>query len=285
MNSYTPEAALLPWGTFVTRRWWTSCVILSIELIIVTHNDHYSGGCVYDESNVQSLRNAYASGHQIASHTWSHARLTTLSGGARKFSQTSQVWSPHVLMSFTLVSSEFSRVNDAVQKILGVYPAMMRPVSRVRICNKSSWCQSDLYSRTAHATALRRLQWWGHQCSRCSGTIRHHLGLWVCSTSDLGSSRPWLCYPILQFRWHHRKLSRTNQCYVRQYNCKSSQHHPHLESRSRWEHCVRTPHFHFSFFITHILQAQCPPACSWGTHKRWIQARDSSRVPWCRCLQ
>jgi len=46
-------------------------------------------------------------GHQIASHTWSHADLTSLHGDALK--------------------AEFSKLNDALKDIIGVTPAFMRP--------------------------------------------------------------------------------------------------------------------------------------------------------------
>lgn len=36
-------------------------------------------GCIYDATSAASLKNAYDHGHQVASHTWSHKDLTTLS--------------------------------------------------------------------------------------------------------------------------------------------------------------------------------------------------------------
>lgn len=53
------------------------------------------------------MKFAYDAGHQIASHTWSHAHLTQLNR--------------------TQLQSEFSRLDDALRKIAGVTPAFMRP--------------------------------------------------------------------------------------------------------------------------------------------------------------
>ncbi|KAJ6553549.1 carbohydrate esterase family 4 protein [Mycena vulgaris] len=63
--------------------------------------------CIYDAPQVDSLKYAYGKGHQIASHTWSHPDLTTLSQAA--------------------VDSEITKVDDALVKILGVQPAFLRP--------------------------------------------------------------------------------------------------------------------------------------------------------------
>ncbi|KAF8572691.1 carbohydrate esterase family 4 protein, partial [Ramaria rubella] len=57
--------------------------------------------CIYDDAMVKSIQNAYADGHEFGSHTWHHYDLTTLpwdgTGGI------------------------------ALQRIIGVSPAMMRP--------------------------------------------------------------------------------------------------------------------------------------------------------------
>jgi len=63
--------------------------------------------CIYDENEVQRVRRVYNAGHQIASHTWSHAHLPTLSWDQKH--------------------DEFFRVEQALQKIAGVVPAFMRP--------------------------------------------------------------------------------------------------------------------------------------------------------------
>ncbi|KAF9257668.1 chitin deacetylase [Marasmius fiardii PR-910] len=63
--------------------------------------------CIYNEDRVSDMQYAYKAGHQIASHTWSHADLTTLS--------TDQI-----------VDGMY-RVEEALAKILGVLPGFMRP--------------------------------------------------------------------------------------------------------------------------------------------------------------
>lgn len=53
------------------------------------------------------IRRAYNEGHQIASHTWSHPDLTTLSSAARR--------------------EEMYKTEQALANILGVFPTYMRP--------------------------------------------------------------------------------------------------------------------------------------------------------------
>ncbi|KIY67074.1 carbohydrate esterase family 4 protein [Cylindrobasidium torrendii FP15055 ss-10] len=64
-------------------------------------------GCIYDDMSVDHLRYAYERGHQVASHTWSHAHLDQLSKD--------QTW------------DEMNRVNEALGKIIGATPTAMRP--------------------------------------------------------------------------------------------------------------------------------------------------------------
>ncbi|KAK0461607.1 carbohydrate esterase family 4 protein [Desarmillaria tabescens] len=64
-------------------------------------------GCIYGDTEVAALQNAYSKGHQIASHTWVHKDLATLT--------TDQV------------ESEFTLTDTALAKILGVKVAFMRP--------------------------------------------------------------------------------------------------------------------------------------------------------------
>ncbi|KAL0957835.1 hypothetical protein HGRIS_000020 [Hohenbuehelia grisea] len=63
--------------------------------------------CIYDKQIVKNLRHSFLAGHQIGSHTWAHLDLTTLNE--------------------TQIHSEMSRTELALQKILGVTPAFMRP--------------------------------------------------------------------------------------------------------------------------------------------------------------
>ncbi|KAG8768564.1 Carbohydrate esterase 4 protein [Ceratobasidium sp. 428] len=64
-------------------------------------------GCIYDQANVDRLKYAKSKGHQIASHTWAHKDLATLSGST--------------------LTTEFTKLNTALKKTLGIEPAFMRP--------------------------------------------------------------------------------------------------------------------------------------------------------------
>ncbi|KAK0227129.1 carbohydrate esterase family 4 protein [Armillaria nabsnona] len=64
-------------------------------------------GCIYGDTERAALQNAYSKGHQVASHTWAHKDLATLT--------TDQV------------ESEFTLTDTALEKILGVKVAFMRP--------------------------------------------------------------------------------------------------------------------------------------------------------------
>jgi len=63
--------------------------------------------CIYDVDSAARVLYAVQHGHQVESHTWSHPDLTTL--------------------SFDQIHDQMWRVEQALQKIAGVYPAMMRP--------------------------------------------------------------------------------------------------------------------------------------------------------------
>jgi len=64
-------------------------------------------GCIYDATSADALKNAYDHGHQVASHTWSHKDLTTLSDAQAE--------------------QEFSKVNEAIERITGARVAFTRP--------------------------------------------------------------------------------------------------------------------------------------------------------------
>jgi peptidoglycan/xylan/chitin deacetylase (PgdA/CDA1 family) len=64
-------------------------------------------GCIYSADNVKRVKYAYSKGHQVASHTWSHADLTKLS------------WDRN--------HNEFWRMEQALMRIVGVKPAFIRP--------------------------------------------------------------------------------------------------------------------------------------------------------------
>ncbi|KAF5345711.1 hypothetical protein D9758_013069 [Tetrapyrgos nigripes] len=63
--------------------------------------------CIYDSDMMDNLKYAYDHGHQLASHTWHHKNLSTL--------------------SWDQLHDEMWRVEQALQRIVGVNPAFMRP--------------------------------------------------------------------------------------------------------------------------------------------------------------
>ncbi|KAF8162753.1 carbohydrate esterase family 4 protein [Crassisporium funariophilum] len=67
----------------------------------------FFNGCIYDQANSDRVKYAYNQGHQVASHTWAHKDLTTL--------------------TWDQIHDEMWRVEQALVKITGAYPAHMRP--------------------------------------------------------------------------------------------------------------------------------------------------------------
>jgi len=63
--------------------------------------------CIYDNSVASQLLQSFQEGHQIASHTWSHPHMTQISSSQ--------------------LSGELSKIDTALQKILGVKSAFLRP--------------------------------------------------------------------------------------------------------------------------------------------------------------
>jgi peptidoglycan/xylan/chitin deacetylase (PgdA/CDA1 family) len=63
--------------------------------------------CIYDPDSVKRVKYAYDNGHMVASHTWAHKDLATL--------------------TFDQIHDEMWRVEQALQRIIGVTPAFMRP--------------------------------------------------------------------------------------------------------------------------------------------------------------
>lgn len=64
-------------------------------------------GCIYDTTLRGRVKYAYDHGHQVASHTWAHKDLTTL--------------------TWDQIHDEMWRVEQALQRITGAYPAWVRP--------------------------------------------------------------------------------------------------------------------------------------------------------------
>ncbi|PPQ77625.1 hypothetical protein CVT25_011236 [Psilocybe cyanescens] len=67
----------------------------------------FIGPCIYDPDQAKRVKYAFDKGHQVASHTWSHAHLNTL--------------------TFDQLHHEFWLVEEALMKITGAYPAWARP--------------------------------------------------------------------------------------------------------------------------------------------------------------
>ncbi|KAG6840163.1 hypothetical protein C0991_008485, partial [Blastosporella zonata] len=63
--------------------------------------------CIYNADEIKRVKYAYEKGHQVASHTWAHKDLTTL--------------------TWDQIHDEMWRVELALTRILGVVPAFMRP--------------------------------------------------------------------------------------------------------------------------------------------------------------
>jgi peptidoglycan/xylan/chitin deacetylase (PgdA/CDA1 family) len=77
------------------------------RLVRVFSHSSILDGCIYDDEDVKRVKFAYNQGHMVASHTWAHKDLTTLSSKD--------------------INSEMSRVEDALDRIIGVRPAFTRP--------------------------------------------------------------------------------------------------------------------------------------------------------------
>ncbi|KAJ6492194.1 hypothetical protein C8R45DRAFT_1212971 [Mycena sanguinolenta] len=63
--------------------------------------------CIYNPDRISDVQYAYAAGHMIGSHTWSHADLTTFSSAQ--------------------IEDGMYRMEEAFSRILGIKPAFMRP--------------------------------------------------------------------------------------------------------------------------------------------------------------
>lgn len=64
-------------------------------------------GCIYDDANIARVKFAYNHGHMVASHTWAHLDLSQ--------------------QSWDKIHDEMWKVEQALQRITGAYPAFMRP--------------------------------------------------------------------------------------------------------------------------------------------------------------
>jgi peptidoglycan/xylan/chitin deacetylase (PgdA/CDA1 family) len=76
------------------------------------------------------IRRMYADGHQLASHTWSHADLSTLTRPERR--------------------NEMYKLEMALRNLIGVFPTYMRPP--YSSCDGPSGCQQDMADLGYHIT-------------------------------------------------------------------------------------------------------------------------------------
>ncbi|KAF9132696.1 Carbohydrate esterase 4 protein [Mortierella sp. 14UC] len=76
---------------------------IKVTFFVNGNND----GCIYDPKVRSVIKRAYDSGHQIASHTWSHPQLTTL--------------------TVDQITTQMRRVEQALLELLGIVPRYMRP--------------------------------------------------------------------------------------------------------------------------------------------------------------
>ncbi|KAG9041873.1 Carbohydrate esterase 4 protein, partial [Tulasnella sp. UAMH 9824] len=89
---------------------WTEDIVKTLKTYNAKATFFVNGnnwGCIYTTDNERRLKAAYNAGHQIASHTWSHANWTTLTNDQLK--------------------KEMTKTDTALKKILGVKPAYVRP--------------------------------------------------------------------------------------------------------------------------------------------------------------
>ncbi|KAK0480212.1 carbohydrate esterase family 4 protein [Armillaria novae-zelandiae] len=76
--------------------------------------------CIYDQAEIARVKYVFNAGHQVASHTWSHPDLTTLTWDQIDFKSMMRCGASNevdVIIAYT----------EALQRIVGVVPAFMRP--------------------------------------------------------------------------------------------------------------------------------------------------------------
>ena len=101
--------------------------------------------CIYDPHQVHSLQTSHGAGHQIASHTWSHPNLIKLDGNQSTSMYALFFFYQLMLIQYTrslprsivrmkgvLLARSNSVASVALQKILGVVPSVIRPVSDIK---------------------------------------------------------------------------------------------------------------------------------------------------------
>ncbi|CAK5269423.1 unnamed protein product [Mycena citricolor] len=85
-------------------------------------------GCIYDDDIVTSIQSTFRAGHQIASHTWSHPDLNTLSADQSKSPQITPNRSlAYIQISFSCAGDPGTRWCVALKKVLGIKTRFLRP--------------------------------------------------------------------------------------------------------------------------------------------------------------
>jgi len=96
----------------------------------VTGNNINKGQIDITPAHTATIQRAYADGHQIASHTWTHLDLSAISSADRK----NQMWKNEM----------------ALRNILGFFPTYMRPP--YSSCTAASGCETDMANLGYHVT-------------------------------------------------------------------------------------------------------------------------------------
>jgi peptidoglycan/xylan/chitin deacetylase (PgdA/CDA1 family) len=105
-------------------------VVVLSGVLTLSHPSALLDGCIYEDEDVERVKFAYGQGHMVASHTWAHKDLTTLSAED--------------------IDSEMGRVEDALDRIIGVRPAFTRP---------PYGNYNDLVRKVAHSRGQKLVTW------------------------------------------------------------------------------------------------------------------------------
>ncbi|KAH7104840.1 carbohydrate esterase family 4 protein [Auriculariales sp. MPI-PUGE-AT-0066] len=78
--------------------------------------------CIYGDDQISQMRALYKAGHEFGSHTWSHKNLTELDWNKLH----SEMWKSE-FVELSVTGAYFFAAEEALIRILGVNPALMRP--------------------------------------------------------------------------------------------------------------------------------------------------------------
>lgn len=117
-------------GTLRRRSFSTAPTVRKIRLTIFDRctltRSLSEGRCIYDDDMIDTVRYAYDSGHLIGSHSWNHLNLSEQSpetGTHAGFLTSGQDAHGHL----PLVNEQMDKLDVALERIIGVTPAWMRP--------------------------------------------------------------------------------------------------------------------------------------------------------------